>query len=277
MAVYNHTPLAVGDALNASVLNAPLAQLDAAIRKNNYAATAAPTTGDDLNDGYAIGSRWIDITNDRAYVAVDVTVGAAVWKEMSFPSSVAQNFGLTGILTVTGSEVINSASGGGFTLNYTGASSSGTGPGLTLNTNDGAAMASADRIGQFAFGGHNGTSVVNGAFMIVQTTELWSGTARGCKVLFYTTPNTTTALTLALTINHNADLDSAGNMNVASGKVYKVNGTQVVGPRDTGWTAMTGTPDESTAYATGSVTLPQLAGRVMALQAALTTHGLLGT
>lgn len=56
----------------------------------------------------------------------------------------------------------------------------------------------------------------------------------------------------------------------------RINGTQVVGPRDTGWTAMTGTPDESTAYATGTVTLAQLAGRVMALQAALTTHGLIG-
>ena len=56
----------------------------------------------------------------------------------------------------------------------------------------------------------------------------------------------------------------------------RIAGTQVVGPRDTGWTAMTGTPDESTAYATGTVTLAQLAGRVMALQTALTTHGLIG-
>lgn len=58
---------------------------------------------------------------------------------------------------------------------------------------------------------------------------------------------------------------------------YRVANTKVVGARDTGWVAMTGTPDESTAYATSTVTLPQLAGRVMALQAALTTHGLIGT
>ena len=63
---------------------------------------------------------------------------------------------------------------------------------------------------------------------------------------------------------------------MASGKVIKVNTTQVVGARDTGWTAMTGSPDKSTSYATSSVTLPQLAGRVAALQAALTTHGLIG-
>jgi hypothetical protein len=53
-------------------------------------------------------------------------------------------------------------------------------------------------------------------------------------------------------------------------------GTKVLGARDTGWTAMTGTSDKATAYATGSVTLPQLAGRVMAMQAALTTHGIIG-
>lgn len=55
-----------------------------------------------------------------------------------------------------------------------------------------------------------------------------------------------------------------------------IDGTKVIGARDTGWTAMTGTPDESSAYATGTVTLAQLAGRVMALQTALTTHGLIG-
>jgi hypothetical protein len=48
-------------------------------RKNNDAATAAPTTGDDSGDGYAVGSRWIDTTNDHEYVCVDATAAAAVW------------------------------------------------------------------------------------------------------------------------------------------------------------------------------------------------------
>lgn len=52
--------------------------------------------------------------------------------------------------------------------------------------------------------------------------------------------------------------------------------SQVVGPRSTGWTAMTGTPDQASVFATSTVTLAQLAGRVMALQAMLTTHGLNG-
>jgi hypothetical protein len=55
-----------------------------------------------------------------------------------------------------------------------------------------------------------------------------------------------------------------------------INALKVLGPRDTGWAVMTGTPNEAATYDTASVTLPQLAGRVMALQTALTTHGLIG-
>lgn len=59
--------------------------------------------------------------------------------------------------------------------------------------------------------------------------------------------------------------------------VLRVAGVAVVGPRDTGWGAMTGSTNKATVYDTATVTLPQLAGRVMALQAAITNHGLLGT
>jgi hypothetical protein len=51
---------------------------------------------------------------------------------------------------------------------------------------------------------------------------------------------------------------------------------QVVGARDAGWSAMTGTSDKTSVFDTSSVTLAQIAGRVMAIQTALTTHGLLG-
>jgi hypothetical protein len=55
-----------------------------------------------------------------------------------------------------------------------------------------------------------------------------------------------------------------------------IGANKVIGARDIGWTAMTGSPDKATAYATGSVTLAQLAGRVAQLQASLTAHGLIG-
>ena len=60
-----------------------------------------------------------------------------------------------------------------------------------------------------------------------------------------------------------------------SGPLF-VNGTQVLGARNTGWGAFTGTTNKATVYATGTITLVQLAERVAAIQAALTTHGSLG-
>ena len=46
---------------------------------NNYSATAAPTVNDDSGDGYSVGSIWVDVTNDDAYILVDASSGAAIW------------------------------------------------------------------------------------------------------------------------------------------------------------------------------------------------------
>jgi hypothetical protein len=70
--------------------------------------------------------------------------------------------------------------------------------------------------------------------------------------------------------------DQYGVINMPNNGAIKINSTQVVQQRETGYTAMTGTSDKATAYATSTVTLAQLAGRVMALQTSLTTHGLIG-
>ena len=49
--------------------------------RRNLAATAAPGTGNDGTQGYAVGSDWFDVTNDDAYVCLDASTGAAVWKK----------------------------------------------------------------------------------------------------------------------------------------------------------------------------------------------------
>lgn len=67
------------------------------------------------------------------------------------------------------------------------------------------------------------------------------------------------------------------NVDLASGKVYKINTTQVVAARVTGYGAMTGTGNKATVYDTSSITLVQLATRVKQLQDDLTTHGLIGS
>jgi hypothetical protein len=74
-----------------------------------------------------------------------------------------------------------------------------------------------------------------------------------------------------------ATLVTTGNMGVGAAQSFLVGANSVVGARNTGWAAMTGTTNKATVYDTATVTLPQLAGRMMALQAALTTHGLIGT
>lgn len=74
------------------------------VRKNNLVATAAPTTGDDSSAGYEVGSEWIDVTNDEAYICLDASVGAAVWKNTtatggggSGESNTASNEGTGGV------------------------------------------------------------------------------------------------------------------------------------------------------------------------------------
>jgi hypothetical protein len=57
---------------------------------------------------------------------------------------------------------------------------------------------------------------------------------------------------------------------------FQVDNVQVVTNTQTGWAAPTGTADRTT-FATGSVTLSELAERVKALIDDLTTHGLIGT
>jgi hypothetical protein len=68
----------------------------------------------------------------------------------------------------------------------------------------------------------------------------------------------------------------SGTFDMPAGGNIKISGTQVVGARDTGWAAMTGTPNKAAVYDTATVTLAQLAGRVAELQAILTAHGLIG-
>jgi hypothetical protein len=58
-------------------------------------AVVAPGVGDDTGDGYIIGTKWIDTAADTIYEAVDVTLGAAIWKPVI-------TTGQSNVLTVSG-------------------------------------------------------------------------------------------------------------------------------------------------------------------------------
>lgn len=47
----------------------------------NNATTSDPTVNDDSDDGYEVGSVWINATNSVIFTCSDATVGAAVWVE----------------------------------------------------------------------------------------------------------------------------------------------------------------------------------------------------
>ena len=70
-----------------------------------------------------------------------------------------------------------------------------------------------------------------------------------------------------------------GSLNLVSGSAFKINATQVVAARKTGWATATGTATRTT-FDTTTVTLSQLAERVKALIDDLhgtAGHGLIGT
>jgi hypothetical protein len=50
---------------------------------NKYDAAIDPTANDDSGDGYSVGSTWINVTDDNAFVCLDATAGAAVWEKIS--------------------------------------------------------------------------------------------------------------------------------------------------------------------------------------------------
>ena len=47
-----------------------------------FTFTADPTVNDDTGDGYVIGDVWLNTTNDSVWQVLDVTAGAAVWKQL---------------------------------------------------------------------------------------------------------------------------------------------------------------------------------------------------
>ena len=63
-----------------SVTKADVGLTDVENIKVNFTATTTPGVGNDVNDGYFVGSVWIDTATKQAYVLVDATADAAVWK-----------------------------------------------------------------------------------------------------------------------------------------------------------------------------------------------------
>ena len=64
--------------------------IDGIICKNNFNGATDPGVGDDIVDGYAVGSHWWNVTDHRLFVAESVATGAAVWRQV-YPSKWSMN------------------------------------------------------------------------------------------------------------------------------------------------------------------------------------------
>lgn len=67
--------------------------------------TEAPDADNDQNDGYLVGDIWVDETNDAAYLNLDITVGAAVWKHISLEEAAIDHTAILNIGTTTHTDI----------------------------------------------------------------------------------------------------------------------------------------------------------------------------
>jgi hypothetical protein len=74
-------PGAVYEQYRAGIPSAP--GIDVIPAQNNLNASVPPTVNDDANSGFIVSSLWCDTAADEAYLCLDVTVGSAVWKQIT--------------------------------------------------------------------------------------------------------------------------------------------------------------------------------------------------
>ncbi len=74
---------ALSDASLITDLNDNIDIIDSIIAKCNFNASSDPTIYDDVNDGYSIGSIWVNILTQTIFLCAINTVGAAIWKQVS--------------------------------------------------------------------------------------------------------------------------------------------------------------------------------------------------
>ena len=192
-----------GDIETASIIKRAFEQIDTEtnIATANYSATTAPTANDDSGDGYSIGSWWVNVTSDEAYLCVDSTVGAAVWTKISVdvPSEIVallagQSVSMAsltlsggtanGVLYLNGSKVATSGSaltfdGGNQTIT---AATNGVGfraKGSASNTNIDAATSRGGTIGLYNLDATNGNA---NAVEFYNSNELTSSYISGVNV-----------------------------------------------------------------------------------------------
>lgn len=72
--------------------------------KSTFSSSTAPTINDDTGDGFVVGSRWLDTSNDREYICLDNASGAAIWLLTTLVNSLAgDTIEMAALRTITNS------------------------------------------------------------------------------------------------------------------------------------------------------------------------------
>ena len=72
----------LSDAASIIDINDNMDVIDSIIYKSNFNGATDPGVGDDIDDGYSVGSNWWNVTDHRLFVAESVATGAAVWRQI---------------------------------------------------------------------------------------------------------------------------------------------------------------------------------------------------
>lgn len=101
---------------------------------------------------------------------------------------------------------------------YTGAQGVSGGASVGVYADPGAALTSGSRMGFFGLGGSFDASHTLSNSSAIQgfTTENWSSTAKGSKIAFYVTPNTTSGVQVGMTLDQDKSLTVVGALSAAS-------------------------------------------------------------
>ena len=83
----------LSDAASIIDINDNMDVIDSIICKSNFNGATDPGVGDDIDDGYSVGSNWWNVTDHRLFVAESVATGAAVWRQV-YPTIDAPNHNL---------------------------------------------------------------------------------------------------------------------------------------------------------------------------------------
>lgn len=139
---------------------------------NNFSATTNPAVTDDSGDGYSVGSIWVNVTLDIAYICTDATAGAAVWAPIneggSAPGQVQAPAATTptgtgGAARIRGGTGGTTSGAGGTSSNIGGAATAGNSAGGAADTTGGAGSGSAAGGVGKTVGGQGGATGAGGA------------------------------------------------------------------------------------------------------------------